>query len=116
MDDDAFVLLGLKATFDEWGYEVLAAGSCDQALACLQASGRRPEVVVADYRLREGRTGTEAILRIREMYGTGIPGILLTGETGAMVQSDAAEHDLGIIHKPVTPRQLGVALDRLLAK
>jgi signal transduction histidine kinase/CheY-like chemotaxis protein len=116
VDDDAFVLLGLKATFDEWGYEVLAAGSCDQALACLQTSGRRPDVVVADYRLREGRTGTEAILRIREMYGTGIPGILLTGETGAMVQSDAAEHDLGIIHKPVTPRQLGVALDRLLAK
>lgn len=115
VDDDAIVLLGLKAIFESWGYDVLAAGSADQAITRLRESGRRPEIVVADYRLREGRTGTEAILRIREAYGTDIPSILLTGETGAEVQNDAAEHNLGIIHKPVTPRQLGLALDRLLA-
>jgi CheY-like chemotaxis protein/anti-sigma regulatory factor (Ser/Thr protein kinase) len=116
VDDDVIVLLGLKATLEDWGYEVLAAGACDQVLARLRESGRQPDVVVADYRLREGRTGTEAILRVRETYSADIPSILLTGETGAEVQSDAAEHNLGIIHKPVTPRQLGVALDRLLAK
>jgi CheY-like chemotaxis protein len=116
VDNDAIVLLGLKATLEEWGYEVLAAGSGDQALARLRASGRRPDVVVADYRLREGRTGTDAILRIREMYDTGVPGILLTGEIGAEVQDDAARHGFGIIHKPVTSRQLGVAVDDLLVK
>jgi len=114
VDDDAIVLLGLKATFEAWGYEVLAAGSADQAMARLRERGRRPDVVVADYRLREGRSGTEAILAVRAAHGADIPGIILTGETGAEVQSDAAQHDLGVIHKPVTPRQLGAALGKLL--
>ncbi|WP_448207090.1 PAS domain S-box protein [Azospirillum sp. sgz302134] len=114
VEDDVIVLLGLKATFESWGYEVLAAGSADQALTQLRKAGRRPDVVVADYRLREGRTGTEAILRIRALCGVNLPGILLTGETGAEAQHDAAAHHLHVIHKPVTPRQLGAALETIL--
>jgi len=113
VDDDAIVLLALKATFESWGYAVLAAGSADQALAGLRMAGRRPDVVVADYRLREGRSGTEAILRVRETFGTDIPGIVLTGETGGEVHQDATEHRFEVIHKPVTPRQLAGALERL---
>ncbi|HYG90009.1 MAG TPA: PAS domain-containing protein [Azospirillum sp.] len=113
VDDDAIVLLGLKATFESWGYAVLAAASTDQALARLQESGRRPDVIVADYRLREGRFGTETIRRVREAYGPEVPGIILTGETGAEVLQETAAHRLHIIHKPVTPRQLGEALKGL---
>ena len=114
VDDDAIVLLGLKATFEAWGYQVMAASSTDQALSALKAAGRRPDVVVADYRLREGRSGTEAILRVREAYGTGVPGIILTGETGSEAQYDAAAHGLHVVYKPVTARQLGETLRRLL--
>ncbi|WP_448187807.1 hybrid sensor histidine kinase/response regulator [Azospirillum sp. sgz301742] len=112
VDDDAIVLLGLKAMFEEWGYQVLVAGSTDDALARLERAERRPDIVVADYRLREGRVGTEAILSIRQRYGMAIPGIILTGETGPEAQRDATAHGLRVIHKPVTPRQLGKALDR----
>jgi len=114
VDDDAIVLLGLKATFESWGYKVLAAGSTDWALAALQERGQRPDIVIADYRLREGRNGTEAILRVREAYGADVPGIILTGETGGEAQQDAVAHGLRVIHKPVTARQLGEALDHLL--
>ncbi|QCG92954.1 response regulator (plasmid) [Azospirillum sp. TSA2s] len=118
VDDDVIVLLGLKVTFESWGYEVLAAGSADQALRHLRDRGRCPDVVVADYRLREGQTGIEAILRIREVYGAGIPSIILTGEAECEgeLQSEVAKHNLGLIHKPVTPRQLSLALDGFLAK
>jgi CheY-like chemotaxis protein len=105
----------LKAIFDVWGYEVLAAGSADQALAGLRDLERRPDIIVTDYRLREGRNGAEAIQRIRGVYGAGVPGIVLTGETGNEVQQNADMHSLAIIHKPVTPRQLGDAINRLLA-
>jgi PAS domain S-box-containing protein len=111
VDDDMIVLLGLKATFEAWGYEVLAAGSTERAMAALGEKGRRPDIVVADYRLREGRNGTEAILAVRAAYGGDVPGIILTGESGAEVQKDAAEHGLSVIHKPVTPRQLSIALE-----
>ncbi|MBK1839480.1 PAS domain-containing protein [Azospirillum sp. YIM B02556] len=114
VDDDAIVLLGLKATFEAWGYKVLAATSTEGVLAALRKDGRRPDIVVADYRLREGQIGTEAILRVREAYGADIPGIILTGETGSEAEHDATAHSLHVIYKPVTPRQLGEALDRLL--
>ncbi len=111
VEDDAIVLLALKATFEGWGYTVLAAGSTEQALVALEKAGRRPDIIVADYRLREGRTGTEAMLRVRDLYGADIPGIIVTGETGPDAQRDATAHALGIIHKPVTPRQLGQVLE-----
>ncbi|HYD67129.1 PAS domain S-box protein [Azospirillum sp.] len=114
VDDDAIVLLGLKATFEAWGYDVLAADTTDRALVLMTSCGRCPDVAIADYRLREGRNGSEAILRVREACGADVPGIILTGETGNEVQRDAAAHGLHIVHKPVTPRQLGEALDRLL--
>ena len=118
VDDDAIVLLGLETIFREWGYEVLVAGSAERAVEALRRSGRRPDLVVADYRLREGRFGTEAVAGIRALFeeagGPPVPGLILTGETGPECERDAAAHGLGIIHKPVTPRQLGQALGELL--
>jgi CheY-like chemotaxis protein len=117
VDDDAIVLLGLQAILQEWGYEVLAAGSTDQAVERLRAAGRRPDIVVADYRLREGRFGTEAILRIRDLYGdAGIPGVILTGETGPECAEDAARYGLTVAHKPITARQLSSAVEKLLSE
>lgn len=110
VDDDSIVLLSLKTLFEEWGYEVLVAGSADQALNILKDAGRCPDMVITDYRLRERRKGTEVILRVRKVYGSDIPGIILTGETGSEAETDAAKHGLALIHKPVTPRQLRAAL------
>ncbi|WP_448208636.1 PAS domain-containing hybrid sensor histidine kinase/response regulator [Azospirillum sp. sgz302134] len=111
VDDDAIVLLGLRAMLQDWDYEVLIAGSTDQALERLKEDGRAPDIVVADYRLRDGRVGTEAILRIREWVGAPVPGVILTGETGAECHRDAQAHGLGLLHKPVTPRQLHSMLE-----
>ncbi|HEY0835889.1 MAG TPA: PAS domain S-box protein [Azospirillum sp.] len=114
VDDDAIVLMGLQLILAEWGYEVLTAGSADQAMERLEGEGRRPDIVVADYRLREGRVGTEAILRVRERFGATIPGVILTGETGPECLHDAATHGLRVVHKPVTPRQLSATLNEQL--
>ncbi|CBS88360.1 putative hybrid sensor histidine kinase (plasmid) [Azospirillum lipoferum 4B] len=118
VDDDAIVLLGLETIFREWGYEVLVAGSAEKAVEALRRSGRRPDLVVADYRLREGRLGTDAVAGIRALFeeagGPPVPGLILTGETGPECERDAAVLGLGIIHKPVTPRQLSHALGELL--
>ncbi|WP_431861865.1 PAS domain-containing hybrid sensor histidine kinase/response regulator [Azospirillum sp.] len=113
VDDDAIVLLGLRATLESCGYQTLIAGSIDQALDRLSADGRTPDLVIADYRLRGGAVGTDAVRAIRERTGRPLPGIILTGETGAECARDAAEHDCNIILKPVTPRQLAACLERL---
>ncbi|MBP2301053.1 PAS domain-containing protein [Azospirillum picis] len=112
IDDDAIVLLGLKAALESWGYDVLATGSAEHAVSGLRSSGREPVVVVADYRLREGRSGIDAILQLRAALGLDLPGVILTGETGPDIQAEAAGHGLHLIHKPVTASQLAEALER----
>ena len=115
VDDDAIVLMGLKTILEEWGYEVLIAPSTDVMLERLRAVEREPDIIVADYRLREGRIGTEAILALRQRYGREIPAMLLTGEIGPEAQRDADSHGFGLLHKPVGPRQLVAALNRQMA-
>ncbi|MBK3799313.1 PAS domain S-box protein [Azospirillum brasilense] len=114
VEDDAIVLMGLAVMLGEWGFEVLCAGSTGEALERLRSGGRRPDIVLADYRLRQGRVGTEAILRIRDLFGVDVPGLIVTGEIGPEPQRDAARHGLGLMHKPVTPRLLEAALARHL--
>lgn len=116
VDDDAIVLLGLRDMFREWGYEVRIAGSTDEAVAKIEADGRMPDVMLVDYRLREGRVGTEAVVRVRALAGWDIPAMILTGEAGPECEMDAAAHGLEIVRKPVTPRQLRRVLDRAMAK
>lgn len=114
VDDDAIVLMGLSTILGDWGYSVLAADSADQALDRLAGQERVPDIVIADYRLREGRVGTEVVRKVRERYGRPVPGVILTGETGADCLHDAAAHGVPVIHKPVTPRQLSAAVERQL--
>lgn len=113
VDDDAIVLMGLHAILSEWGYRVISAGSADLLLERLGEQEMRPDIVIADYRLREGRVGTEAILRVRDRYADDtLPGIILTGEAGPECHVDAARHGCRVVHKPVTPRQLTAALEQ----
>ena len=119
VDDDAIVLLGLRDMFREWGYDVLIAGSTDQAVERVREAGRFPDVMLVDYRLREGRVGTEAVVRIRAMAdramaGRTIPAMILTGESGPECEEDARAHGLKVIRKPVTPRHLRRVLDRAI--
>jgi len=114
VDDDAIVLLGLRAMMQDWGYTTLIAGSIEQALEAVRRSGRVPDIIIADYRLRDGRVGTEAVQQIRKAVGHAVPGIILTGEVGPDCRLDAARHGLGIAFKPVTPRQLLGALEQHL--
>jgi two-component system, sensor histidine kinase len=45
-------------------------------------------------RLREGRTGTEAILAVRTLFDHPIPGLILTGETDLQFLRECAGHNL----------------------
>jgi PAS domain S-box-containing protein len=112
IDDDAMVLESLEAILTEWGYQTIAAVSAGEAVAQVREFGRRPDIVIADYRLQDGRTGTEAILAIRALFDYRIPGLILTGETDPKFLRECTGHDVGIAHKPVMPSQLGRALDQ----
>jgi CheY-like chemotaxis protein len=104
----------LEAILTEWGYQTLTAVSAEEAVAQVRELNRRPDIIIADYRLQDGRTGTEAILAVRTLFDHPIPGLILTGETDPKFLRECTGHGVGIAHKPVMPSQLGRVLDQQL--
>ena len=115
VEDEAIVLVGYQMLFESWGYDVVAASSAAEALGMLQRGGRSPDIIIADYRLKDGQTGVGAIRSIQKEFGPTIPAILVTGDTGAERLREAAASGLPILHKPVNGGQLRDLLVRCLA-
>ncbi|MBK1841676.1 PAS domain S-box protein [Azospirillum sp. YIM B02556] len=106
VDDDTIILLSMRAMLEEWGYEVVAAVSADEAIASLLNLGRQPAMIVADYRLREGRTGVEAIRDIYGVCGVRVPAVVLTGDTDPARIAEVQRSGHRLIHKPVSAPML----------
>ncbi len=112
IDDDELVLVGLRSMLQTWGYEVVAALSADEAIDTLLKIGRRPCAVVADYRLREGRTGIQAIRDVFGVCGVRVPAVVLTGDTAPERISEVENSGFALLHKPVAPDRLRELLQR----
>ncbi|MBI5164094.1 MAG: PAS domain S-box protein, partial [Magnetospirillum sp.] len=110
IDDDPTVLRGLTLVLKGWGYDVLAAASEEEAMVKLAGTRNRPSLILADYRLREGHTGTEAVAHIRDHFHFDIPSIIITGDTAPERLREAEASGLAILHKPIRPPVLREAL------
>jgi PAS domain S-box-containing protein len=115
IDDEPFVLKGLSLVLQDWGYRVLAATSEAEAMEKLAALHTPPSIILADYRLREGRTGAEAVAHIRDHYAAAIPSIIITGDTAPERLREAEASGFAILHKPIQTPQLREALREKLA-
>jgi len=113
IDDDRNVRESTRHLFEEWGCEVVAAASTESVLAMLEHVGRRPEGIIADYRLREGHTGLEAIRTLREQYGDDIPSLIITGDTASGPLRKLRNSGLQLLHKPVAPAKLRAFLNNV---
>lgn len=112
IDDDALVLVAMRAMIEEWGYQVVAAVSADEAIETLMGIGHRPLAIVADYRLRSGRTGVEAIRDVFGVCGVRVPAVVLTGDTAPERIAEVERSGFELLHKPVAPDRLRRILDR----
>jgi len=110
IDDEEMILHSLRLVLEAWGWDVLTAPSGDEALLLLEGAERMPDVVIADYRLRHGRTGVEAIHDLHALAGEPIPAIVLTGDTSPERIREARRSGFAVLHKPVTLAELSARL------
>lgn len=106
IDDDVDVRIAMERLLDSWGCITQVVGSLTEALHHLRQDNFKPDVVVADYRLREGMNGVVAINTIRELMSHLVPGILVTGDTSPDRIREARESGLPMLYKPVQAEQL----------
>jgi signal transduction histidine kinase len=106
VEDESVVLEGMRVLLEGWGAHVIAAGSGDELLERLAAEPAPPALVIADYRLREGRSGVEAIRALRSRYGAALPAIIVTGSTTPFNLDEAKALGAHLLLKPVMPAKL----------
>lgn len=116
IDDEELILQSLRLVLEQWGWDVLAAASAEEALRQLDGAERLPDVIIADYRLRYGRTGVDAIRDIHAFVGELIPAILLTGDTSPDRIREARRSGFTLLHKPVTLSELSSHLEEARAR
>jgi signal transduction histidine kinase/CheY-like chemotaxis protein len=114
IDDDALVLDGMRGILQAWGCDVTTAASEKAAVDAIARLERRPELIISDYRLGDGRSGIEAIEGVRRAAGVSIPAFLVSGDTAPERLRDAAASHCLLLHKPVAPIKLRAVLSRLL--
>lgn len=113
IDDEDSVLDSMRMLLEGWGCEVLLADSEEAALLTI-LDGELPQVILADYRLRDGKTGVQAIELLRRETGKDIPAVIITGDTHPERLREVQESGLRLMHKPVRPAQLRAFLRHLL--
>jgi signal transduction histidine kinase/DNA-binding NarL/FixJ family response regulator len=114
IDDDALVLDGMRGVLKSWGCSVVTATSEALALAVLSKGERPPDIIISDYRLSDGKTGFDAIERIRRAFGTRIPAFLISGDTAPERLREARASGYYLLHKPVLPITLRAVVSQLL--
>jgi len=113
IDDDEAVREGMLHLLKDWGCECAVAETIEEALALARIEA--PDVIISDYRLREQRTGIEAIATLRHLLGDALPALLITGDTAPERLREALASGIPLLHKPVSPSQLYRGLDSLLS-
>jgi CheY-like chemotaxis protein len=73
-----------------------------------------PDLIISDYRLREQRTGAQAITELRAKFGLHLPAILITGDTAPERLAEARASGIPLLHKPLAPAQLQRLVAELL--
>jgi CheY-like chemotaxis protein len=108
VEDDPAVQLALDMLLQDWGLDVSLAASLEEVEALLNELMSPPDIMLADYRLPAGGRGTEAIDMARRRWP--IPAVLMTGDTAPERLAEAQRSGCRLLHKPVDPADLKLAL------
>jgi signal transduction histidine kinase len=112
VEDDSLGSTALADLLQSWGCGVLLADGQQTACDRLR-QGPAPDVIVSDYRLRDGHHGIGTVRLLREIAGRPIPACLMSGDTDTDVMLQAKAAGLVLLHKPVRPAKLRNLLRRL---
>jgi CheY-like chemotaxis protein len=111
IDDERSVRLGMRVLLEELGCRFLEASSVEEATR--QAVKGKPNVILADLRLRNGETGIVAISSVVDAIGP-TPAILISGDTAPDRLQEANRAGIKLLHKPVALPTLQAELARVL--
>ena len=118
VDDDPAVVAAMRALFASWKATAVGGADASSALAALAAAdgSARGEVdlIVADLRLADGKSGIDAIARLRSALGSATPALVVSGDTSGAAQAEVRAAGVELLVKPVVAAALKDAAEGAL--
>ena len=115
IEDDPEVCELLELLLKDKSYRIAAAPDGGAALDLVARGTIRPDLILSDYNLPNGMNGLEVVARLRDKLHRHVPVIILTGDISTDALRDISLRDCVQLNKPVKPRELTQAIQRLLA-
>jgi len=114
VEDDASVRDATRMLLKSEGYYVTAVASLTEAL---EHASKDPslDLLVTDYHLRDGETGTQVIGAVREALRVSIRAVLITGDSSSAMRELPADPHLRVAIKPIKADELLGILAALLS-
>lgn len=113
IDDHEGIRFSLSNILSNWGCSVRSFESADDACRSLQKLPTwKPNLVISDYRLRDNKTGIEAIKKVKAVLNYEIEAIVISGDTAPDIIKKMDESGLIILHKPIKPAKLRVIISQ----
>src|SRR5207248_4865543 len=111
IDNEPVGLRGMQVLLEGWGCTVVTAGNAAEAIARLDETAGRPDIILADYHLDDG-TGVAAVAAVRAA-GSQAPVIVITADHSAEVQREVRMHGYALLRKPLKAAALRALMDPL---
>jgi PAS domain S-box-containing protein len=112
VEDEPGVRNAMRMLLKIEGYDVAPVAGAEEAIA--QMGDREFDLLITDYHLEGGRTGTQVIEAAREHLGPGFPAVLVTGDTSSAVREMQGDPHLRITSKPINSDELLALVRNLL--
>jgi two-component system CheB/CheR fusion protein len=113
VEDDPAVLSATRMLLKSDGYEVIAAATMAEALDQVRENARI-DLLVTDYHLGDGETGTQVIASLRAELGRPLKTVLMTGDTSSAIKELPRDPFVRAASKPVNADELLAMLRALM--
>ena len=114
VEDNQAVRRALVSLLELEDYRVTAVATLLEAVRYVQ-QGQRVDLLISDYHLSDGETGTQVIATLREILGVSLRAVLTTGDTSSAIKQLPRDPHLRVTSKPIKAEELLAMLRALLA-
>jgi len=114
VDDDEGLRRSTSMLLRSAGFETREAVCGEDALAQVESLRGRLDVLIVDYDLGAGMTGTELAEDLARLLGHAVPTVMLTGDPANAEVPWLAEAPVWVARKPLMPQTLLAALPPLV--
>jgi two-component system, sensor histidine kinase len=114
VEDNAAVRQATSLLLELENYRVTAVASLSEAVQHVQ-KGHGIDLLITDYHLSGGETGTQVIAALRALLGDSLKAVLATGDTSSAIKQLPCDPNLRITSKPIQAEDLLALLRELLA-